>query len=131
MTIPKGLENQLKRQIRKGLNKWTEKYSEEVDRVIETPGIFPEFPDSDIINTGRLLNSKKIVQDILDVTFSWNPVDPETKYPYAPAVWGGFFKGSRYIEGRQWDLVAYDNVNAADELVIHFKSLGYEVKRVK
>lgn len=113
-------------------------YVQEVTRVIVTPGEFEKFPDSDIVDTGRLrdsmiISSNPTTGDILaDVEIEWNPKDPETGYFYAAAVYFGFFAygGTKFISGRKWDIKALKNLNFIQTLADKLKAKGFKVESV-
>lgn len=77
--------------------------------VIRTPGIFDEFPDSDIVDTGRLRDrnlppvrvSPELIKLVNDAR------DPETGAPYPLYVITGFnTPNGVFIPGRNWWVMA-------------------------
>lgn len=118
----------LKDDVINGFSDIQSKLVEEVDSVIETPGIFDSFPDSDIVDTGRLRDSKIVDSKPLSLEMSWQPKSPKNGYSYAPAVWSGFYAyGRKYIPGRQWDLLAVDNIEIANYMAKILERKGYEI----
>lgn len=105
----------------------------ETDRVIESSDEFSDlgFTDQDIVDTGRLLNSKVVESKEREIKFSWNPVDPESGAAYAGYVWTGFSAGNKYIPGRKWDLRAVSNVKPAKILSEELEKKGYNVTKVE
>lgn len=106
------------------------KVNVELDRVIESLDEFSDlgFVSQDIVDTGRLRDSKIITANPNGVTFSYAPVSPENGYPYAPAVYLGFFAWGKYwVEGRPWTLRAIKNENPTVNLVNALTDKGYNV----
>lgn len=80
-------------------------YNIHVDEVIESLEAFNDlgFTEQDIVDTGRLRDSKLVqVEDNL-AEFEWSPRAPKTGFAYAPLVWAGFMAyGKKYVPGRHW-----------------------------
>lgn len=104
----------------------------EVDEVIQSADEFKSqgFTDQDIVDTGRLLNSKIVdaqkEADEISVLYSWNPVSPKNGYPYGPAVWAGFYAygGEKFIPGRHWPERAAKNVGITQSFVDYLRESG-------
>lgn len=80
-------------------------YNVHVDEVIESLDAFTDlgFTDHDIVDTGRLRDSKLVNIGTNFAEFEWSPRSPETGFFYAPAVWVGFISyAGNYIPGRHW-----------------------------
>lgn len=114
-------------------------YDIEVDRVIQSLNEFAElgFTEQDIVDSARLLNSKKLdtIEDqgstVTRTTFTWDPISPENGFPYAPAVWAGFFAwGRKFIPGRKWDLRAAKNTAIALEFVSRMRKRGWDAQLI-
>lgn len=107
-------------------------YNEIVDEVIQSEDEF--IAGQDIVDTGRLLDSKAVDISIAGTsttaTFTWAPNDPETGYPYAPAVWAGFFAygGSKFIPPRHWPERAMKNLDPVNALADLLAEKGLEVE---
>lgn len=99
-------------------------YNVIVDQVIESLSEFADlgFDGQDIIDTGRLLNSKTIetsgsIDTELVAEWEWDPIDPESGHHYARAVYYGFFAfGRHYVPGRPWARRAMENLNPQSRL---------------
>lgn len=130
ITNVKDLRRKIEKDLKDSLGRWAAEYNEEVDRVITTEGIFPAFPDSDIVLSGRLRDSKQIDAKGLEISFLWNPINPDNGFAYAPAVWSGFFAfGKYYVAGRQWDIFTLENFAPLDIIVTAELALkGYNVR---
>jgi len=105
--------------------------NEELDAVIEDEMAFSDlgFNGQDIIDSGRLLNSKVVEINEDKAEFSWNPHSPENGYPYAPGVRAGFWAyGKKYIPGRDWPGRAIERVNPVNSLAQKLKKKGFSVK---
>jgi hypothetical protein len=95
--------------------------------VFNDPNAFPElgFVDQDIVDTGRLRDSQKLkYEGSTQATFTWDPVDPETKEHYASGVYYGFFayKNPRnYVPGRQWDKKALQRFDFGAQMKKHLR----------
>ena len=108
--------------------------NEEFDRVIEDPNEFQDlgFIDQDIIDTGRLKNSKIVNASDLQVTWSWEPISPENGYSYASAVYHGFFAyGKKYIPGRRWTDRAVARIKPLKKLEKELNKRGLKAKITK
>ena len=105
---------------------------QECDRVIESTSEFASegFPSQDIIDTGRLLDSKEVNASDTSLQISWNPRDPNTGFPYASAIVNGFFAygGSKYIPGRNFPVRAVQNSDPVDSLVKKLKAKGLKAR---
>ena len=114
-------------------------YNEWVDAVIESPDMFSDrgFVDHDIVDTGRLLNSKEVDAKDTEATFLWEPHSPLNGFPYAPAVWTGFYAWGdkrNYIPGRHWPeraATTLNDVGVTQAFVEKLKDLGLEATIVK
>jgi len=88
------------------------------DQVIKDPLEFADlgFLDQDIVDTGRLHNSK-IVETIdegnlVSVRYVWNPIDPEDGRAYAGDVLVGFTSyAGNFVPGRDWPNRAAEKLN--------------------
>lgn len=130
----KGLEKIVKETMREVY----QEYSQEVDRVIRSDTEFADqgFVGQDIVLSGALLNSKQEqIQEnagrfISQVSFSWNPVNPDNGAAYAVPVWRGFFAygGTKFIPGRQWDTRAIKNYRPTSQLVKKLRSRGLKAQ---
>ena len=108
---------------------------EEMDAVIEDSNEFSDlgFDDQDIVDTGRLRDSKLLnVQtedDGITAEWTWNPHDPETGYAYAMAVYAGFNAfGKKQIPGRPWPERAIERVDVLKSLATEMKLRGVPAK---
>jgi len=85
-------------------------YNVKVDETIESLDAFSDlgYVDHDIVDTGRLLNSKvldvKSSADSWSADFTWDPQSPENGYKYANRVWAGYWSkgGKNFFPGRHW-----------------------------
>ena len=130
------LLKRLKKDVKKIYADAIAKYNLEVDRVIEDPNEFANlgFLEQDIVDTGRLRDSKIIeTQGELSTRFSWDPIDPETGYHYASAVFWGFnaYGGSKFIPGRPWSERAVYNIDPVNYISDRLKKKGYNAKVIK
>jgi hypothetical protein len=91
--------------------------------VIEEVGAFPEFPQSDIVDTGDLRDSQQIeFPQPGSVRFDW-PVE------YAPYVHEGYtLKNGSTQPGRQWTKIGVDRFNIQKRYV---ENLNRELGNVK
>ncbi len=130
------LLKRLNKDVKKIYSDVVSQYNIEVDRVIEDPNEFANigFVDQDIIDTGRLKNSKVIeTQGELSTRFSWAPVDPDTGYHYASAVWWGFnaYGDSKFVPGRPWSERAVYNLDPVNYISDRLKKKGYNALVVR
>ena len=89
------------------------------------------FSGQDIVDTGRLRDSMIVDSSKDKLTVTWLPKNPKNNFPYAAAVWSGYFAfGKKYIPGRKWDLKAIDNVNIAQSLADKLEAKGYNILKV-
>lgn len=105
--------------------------NEEFDAVISSEDEFGDlgFVGQDIIDTGRLLNSKQVNVENGRAEWSWNPTSPDTGVPYAAAVRNGFFAfGRKYIPGRHWDTRAIKRADPVSLLVDELEKRGIDAK---
>jgi len=126
----KDLARQITKDVNEAHGKAVAKVDVELDRVIESLDEFSDlgFIDHDIVDTGRLRDSKVITAKPNSVTFTYAPVSPENGYPYAPAVFHGFFAwGKKYIPGRPWTVRAVKNENPTGNIAIALEEMGYGV----
>jgi hypothetical protein len=89
-------------------------YNVYVDEIIESTEEFGDlgFTGQDIIDTGRLKDSKIVDANATDASFEWQPKSPENGFSYAPAVWAGFYsRGGNFIPGRHWPERAAKQLN--------------------
>lgn len=81
-------------------------YNEYVDSIIESTEEFGDsgFSGQDIIDTGRLKDSKIVDATANQASFEWSPKSPENGFPYAPVVWTGFhpYGREKFVPGRHW-----------------------------
>jgi len=81
-------------------------YNVYVDEIIESTEEFGDsgFSGQDIVDTGRLRDSKIIDAQLNLVSLEWTPKDPDSGFSYAPAVWAGFhpYGGEKFVPGRHW-----------------------------
>lgn len=130
-TDPQKLINHLKKDLVEARAKAIAKVDAELDRVIESPSEFADlgFDGQDIVDTSRLLKSKIITADPNGVTFGYDPVDPDSGYHYAAAVYFGFFAfGKKYIPGRRWTIRSVKNENPVLNMVDSLKGMGYDAR---
>lgn len=114
-------------------------YNEWVDAVIESPDMFSDrgFVDHDIVDTGRLLNSKEVDVKDNSATFSWEPHSPNNGFAYAPAVWTGFYAWGdkrNYVPGRHWPeraATTLNDVGITESFVEKLKTAGVKARIVK
>jgi len=129
----KALTDQIKKDVTAARATAIAKIDIELDRVIESESEFSDlgFISQDIVDTGRLRDSKVISANPNGVTFTYAPVSPENGYPYAPAVFNGFFAwGKKYIPGRPWTLRAVRNENPVTNVKAALEEMGYGVRIV-
>ena len=102
--------------------------SAKLDEVIETEGEFEGVPQ-DIVDTGELKNSKQGTQETREISFEYDPVNPDDNFHYAEAVYGGFFAygGKTYIPARRWTDRAVKKVNPTQVLADSLREKGYDV----
>jgi hypothetical protein len=79
--------------------------------VISEPGAFADFPDQDIVDTGRLRASTQFdLETPTRAVFSW-PVE------YGPYVHEGYvMKDGRVVSGRPWTQEAIDRLKPEETL---------------
>ena len=108
---------------------------QESDRVIESLTEFSDlgFEGQDIIDTGRLLNSKEVEATDTSIKLTWSPRNPENGFPYAPAVVNGFFAygGSKFIPGRNFPVRAVQNVDPVNSLAEKLRAKGLKVRVIQ
>lgn len=127
---PKGLKK-----VKDGANEaWADTMASlelKMEEVIRDPFAFSEegFADQDIVDTERFVNSQQVnVRDGI-ASFSWNPHDPETGYPYAPALYSGFLAyGKKWIPGRHWPEKAIDELDVAENFKENLSERGVKAK---
>lgn len=129
---PKKLIAHLRKDLEDAHGKAVAKISTELDRVIESDNEFSDrgFKDQDIIDTGRLHDSKIVDTNGTHTTFTYDPQDPDTGEKYAAAVWLGFAYGRKYIPGRPWTLRAVKNENPTQNVAEALEAKGYDVQVV-
>lgn len=123
--------DQIKADIQDSFAELVANLNEEFDEVITSESEFSDlgFAGQDIVDTGRLRDSKIVAVSSDTANFSWNPKDPRSGYPYAKAVQSGFFAyGKKYIPGRPWDLRAVANVDPISLIAGELRLKGYKVK---
>jgi hypothetical protein len=90
-------------------------YNVYVDEIIESTEEFGDsgFSGQDIVDTGRLRDSKIIDAQPNLVSLEWTPKDPDSGFSYAPAVWAGFhpYGGEKFVPGRHWPERAAKKLN--------------------
>ncbi|NJK44421.1 MAG: hypothetical protein HC933_09185 [Pleurocapsa sp. SU_196_0] len=88
-------------------------------RVITSPGVFPEFPSADIVDTGRLRDAQLMtVESKISIRFDWN-VD------YALYVHEGFTRTDRTeVPGRPWTDKALELFDFEDAFIRLFNAKG-------
>jgi hypothetical protein len=127
---PKGLKA-----VKQGANEaWGETMAAlelKMEEVIRDPNAFSEqgFVEQDIVDTERFVNSQQ-VQVVGGVTsFSWNPHDPETGYPYAPALYAGFMAyGKKWIPARHWPEKAIDELDVTEDFKRNLNERGAKAR---
>lgn len=127
---PRKLIAQLKKDVEDATAIATSKIDSELDRVIESLDEFSDlgFVSQDIVDTGRLRDSKVITANPNGVTFSYEPKSPENGFPYAPAIYLGFFAWGKYwVEGRPFTLRAVKNENPTVNIADVLADKGYNV----
>lgn len=125
------LKAKLKQDVKEARAQAIAKVNIELDRVIESEVEFSDlgFLGQDIVDTGRLRDSKVVNANPNGVTFTYDPVSPENGYHYGAAVWLGFWAfGKKYIPGRPWTLRAVQNENPLENTVVALENMGYSVK---
>lgn len=127
---PNKLIAQLRKDAKEAIGEAVAKIDVELDRVIESESEFQDlgFVEQDIVDTGRLRDSKVITETSDGVTFSYDPVNPSSGYHYASAVFLGFNVGNKYIPGRPWTNRAVKNENPITNVAAYFRDLGYKVE---
>jgi len=99
----------------------------EYDDVIESEVVFGDlgFVGQDIVDTARFLKSKTLTVREDSVVWSWNPKSPENGYPYAAALYTGFWAfGKKYIAGRPWTDRAIERVNLPEWMSYELGKMG-------
>lgn len=108
---------------------------DEMDAVIEDPTEFAElgFINQDIVDTGRLLNSKLVFSEGKKTRWEWDPVDPDTGEHYAAGVINGFYayKGTKWVPGRDWVARAIERVNPGQAFAAELKIVGFAKAKFK
>lgn len=127
---PSKLIAQLQKDVQEATGEAIAKVDLELDRVIESESEFQDlgFVEQDIVDTGRLRDSKVITATPNGVTFSYDPVNPDDGYHYASAIFLGFNVGRKYIPGRPWTNRAVKNENPTVNVAEHLRGLGYKVR---
>lgn len=131
---PRKLLKQIKKDVEQSFGVAIAKVNVELDRVIESGSEFADlgFSGQDIIDSERLKDSKVVSSSPNSVTFTYEPKSPENGYPYAPAVYEGFFAwGRKYIPGRPWTDRAVFNENPVKNMAFYLDNLGYNVTIVR
>jgi hypothetical protein len=105
-----------------------EALSDEYTAVIEEVGAFPEEPEADIVLSSRLRDSMEIDTSNNYAEWSWNPIDPKTRYEYAAKVYHGFraYGRGRWVPGRHWPEKAIKRVDPARVLAAELNMLGVD-----
>jgi hypothetical protein len=128
---PRQLIAKLQQDVAEATAQAIAKVDAELDRVITDENEFTDlgFIDQDIVDTGRLRDSKVITANPNGVTFTYDPVAPENGYHYGAAIWNGFWAfGRTYVPGRPWTLRAIQNENPVDNTIAALQEMGYKVK---
>ena len=90
-------------------------YNVYVDEIIESTEEFGDsgFSGQDIVDTGRLRDSKIIDAQPNLVSLEWTPKDPDSGFGYGPAVWAGFhpYGREKFVPGRHWPERAAKKLN--------------------
>lgn len=90
-------------------------YNVYVDEIIESTEEFGDlgFTGQDIIDTGRLRDSKIVDATATEASFEWNPKSPKNGYGYGAAVWTGYnaWGGNKFVPGRHWPERAAKKLN--------------------
>ena len=109
ITIDKSKLNQVLKAVEEGFGDAVAALDKEYVDVIEDPNEFGDlgFRNQDIVDTGRFRESQKVIEERtehgVEVKWHWNPVDPESGYQYAPALYAGYSAfGKKWIPGRPW-----------------------------
>jgi hypothetical protein len=93
-------QKKLMSMVKKVFKETTQEYFEECQKVIEDPNAFPQFPNQDIVDTGALKNSGKLVTKSGKYTAEW-------KVPYAVYVHEGYtLRNGREQSPRPWTELA-------------------------
>ena len=102
--------------------------SSKLDEIIETEGEFEGVP-GDIVDTGQLKDSKEGLQEKRQISFEYDPVNPDDGYHYAEAVYSGFFAhgGTKYIPARRWTDRAVKKLDPTQVLADSLSEKGYDV----
>jgi hypothetical protein len=121
--------NDLKAKIREAFGATMAVLDIEYDDVIESEVVFSDlgFVGQDIVDTARFLKSKTLTVRQDSVVWEWNPKSPETGYPYAAALYTGFWAfGKKYIPGRPWADRAIERVVLPEWISYELGKMGIE-----
>lgn len=126
------MDEKLKQLIRTEFKQVMLDLTDEFTDVIEDPAAFEDqgFYSQDIVDTGRLRDSQDINETLDSVSFSWDPVDPETGEHYAMDVYRGFFaygNPNRYVPGRRWPQRAMTRFRPVSVLADRLRTKGLKV----
>jgi hypothetical protein len=115
-----------KKEIKDCFRKTVDALDEMQDDLINDPWGFSDlgFTDQDIVDSGDLRDSKVVEiweqENDIEVTFSWNPVNPDTGRAYAGDVLTGFYSYSgKFVPGRDWPNKSEQNLDTVE----HFKNV--------
>jgi hypothetical protein len=119
----------IKLKIKNCFNRTVDVLDKMQDRVIQDPWEFADlgFLDQDIVDTGRLHNSKIVETvdegDLVSVRYVWNPINPEDGRAYAGDVFLGFTSyAGNFIPGRDWPNRSEEKLNTREHFVETLKA---------
>ena len=124
----KEVVNQIIKDVEESFAEIYDLVSAKLDEVILTAGEFEGVPQ-DIVDTGELKDSKQSEQSTREISFEYDPVNPDDGFHYAEAVYGGFYAygGKEYVPGRRWTDRAVKKVDPTQVLADSLREKGYDV----
>lgn len=105
----------------------------EYENVINDENAFPDFPNQDIVDTARFRDGQSVDVKARRALWLWAPISPDNGYCYAAALYYGFYAygGSKWIEGRPWVEVAFQNVNPVAMMALLLAQKGIKARIVR
>ncbi|MBD2570052.1 hypothetical protein [Anabaena lutea] len=103
----------------------------EYDDVIESDTAFADlgFIGQDIVDTQRFLKSKTLITGQDFAKWEWNPKSPLNGYPYAAALYTGFYAFGKYpVAGRPWTDRAIERVNIPEWMAHELRKMGIKAR---